>query len=159
MQNDMSNTASLPFKSKCNIQTTQPSPSAQLFVLGGRSGTLEHLATTVHRALTLQHRYGGLRSDPGDGRVLAKVVAAWVVAGPALIDPGVLQCEARDGQDAHMVGAGRRGDGHPSLAGTVPELLEGVRPVNISIPPLDLWHGITDHVAVQLKGVSCELYL
>lgn len=126
---------------------------------GGCSGTLEHLATTVHRALTLQHGYGGLRSDPGDGRVLAEVVAAWVVAGPALVDPSVLQREAGDGQHTHMVGAGRRGDGHPSLAGTVPKLLEGVRPVNISIPPLDLRHGVTDHVAVQLKGVSCELYL
>lgn len=119
----------------------------------------QHLATTVHRPLTLQHGYGGLRSDPGDGRVLPQVVATWVVAGPALVDPGVLQREAGDGQHAHTVGAVGRVDGHPPLAGAVPQLLEGVRPVNIGIPPLDLRHGVTDHVTVQLKGVSSELYL
>lgn len=109
--------------------------------------------------LTLQYGYGGLGADPGDGRVLSKVVASRVVAGPTLVDSGVLQREARDGQHADAVGAGRRVDGHPPLASAVPQLLEGIRPVNIGVPPLDLRHRIPDHVAVELEGVSGEFCL
>lgn len=109
--------------------------------------------------LTLQYGYGGLSSDPGDGRVLAEFVASRVVAGPALVDSGVLQREARDGQHADAVGARRRVDGHPPLASAVPQLLEGIRPVDIGVPPLDLRHRVPDHVAVELKGVSSEFCL
>lgn len=90
---------------------------------------------------------------------MAQVVAPRVVAGPALVGPGVLQREARDAQHAHPVVAVGRVDGHAALAGAVPQLLEGVDAVDLCVPPLDLWGGVTDHVAVQLKGVQRELSL
>lgn len=90
---------------------------------------------------------------------MSEVIALGVVAGPALIGPRVLQCEACDAEHTDSVGAVGRVDGDPTLAGSVPQLLEGVGPVDLSIPPLDLRSGVTDHVAVQLKGVPRKLSL
>ena len=129
---------------------------------GRGAGTVSlchHLVTTGHRPLTLQHGNGGLGTDPGDGGVLAQVVAPRVVAGPALVGPRVLQREARDAQHAHTVGTVGCVDGHATLASAFPQLLEGVDAVDLGIPPLDLRGGVTDHIAVQLKGVPCELCL
>lgn len=120
----------------------------------------QHLQTLQYiDPLTLQYGYGGLGSDPGDGRVLVMVVASRVVAGPALVHSGVLQREARDGQHADAVGAVRRVDGHPPLASAVPQQLEGIRSVDIGVPPLDLRHRIPHHVTVELEGVSGEFGL
>lgn len=90
---------------------------------------------------------------------MSEIIAPRVVARPALIGPRVLQCEARDAEHTDPIGAVRRVDGHPPLAGSVPQLLEGVRSVDLSVPPLDLWSGVTHHLAVQLKGVPRELSL
>jgi len=90
---------------------------------------------------------------------LPQVVALGVVAGPALVGPGVLEREARDAEHADAVGAVRRVDGHPALAGSVPQQLEGVGSVDLGVPPLDVRHGVADHVAVQLEGVPRELGL
>lgn len=90
---------------------------------------------------------------------MSEVIAPGVVAGPALIRPRVLQCEARDAEHTDPIGAIGRVDGYPTLAGSVPQLLEGVSSVDLSIPPLDLRSGVTDHVAVQLKGVPRKLSL
>lgn len=90
---------------------------------------------------------------------MSEVIAPGVVARSALIGPRVLQCEARDAEHTDPVAAVGRVDGYPTLAGSVPQLLEGVSSVDLSIPPLDLWGGVTNHVAVQLKGVPRELSL
>lgn len=90
---------------------------------------------------------------------MSEVIALRVVARPALIGPRVLQSEAPNDEHAHAVGSGRRVNRNPPFAGPVPQLLKGVRPVDLSVPPLDLGGGVTDHVAVQLKGVPCELNL
>lgn len=81
---------------------------------------VHHLGTTGHRPLTLKDRNGGLGANPGDGRVLSAVIAPGVVAGPALIGPRVLQCEARDAQHTDPIEAVGRVDGYPTLAGSVP---------------------------------------
>lgn len=85
----------------------------------------------LHGPLTLQHRYSGLSTDPGGGRVLAQVVAPRVVAGSALKRPGVVQREIRHSQHAHRVGAVGRTDGHPPLTGAVPQLPEGIGSVDL----------------------------
>lgn len=90
---------------------------------------------------------------------MAQVVAARVVTGPAFVGSRVLKREACDAQHAHAVGAVGRVDGDAPLPGAVPQLLEGVGAVYLSVPPLDLWRGVTNHVTVQLKGVSRELCL
>lgn len=90
---------------------------------------------------------------------MSAVIAPGVVARPTLIGPRVLQCEARDAEHTDPIGAVGRVDGYPTLAGSVPQLLEGVGPVDLGIPPLDLWSGVTDHLAVQLKGVPRKLSL
>lgn len=90
---------------------------------------------------------------------MVEVVTPRVVAGSALVGPSVVQREARDGQHAHAVGAVRRVDGHPPLAGAVPQLPEGIGPIDLRVPPLDLRGGVPHHVTVQLKGVARELGL
>lgn len=90
---------------------------------------------------------------------MSEVIALRVVARPALIGPRVFQREARNAEHAHVIGSVRRVNRHTPLAGPVPQQLKGVRPVDLSVPPLDLGDGVTNHVAVQLKGVPCELYL
>lgn len=90
---------------------------------------------------------------------MSEVIASGVVARPALVGPRVLQCEARDTEHTDPIGAVGRVDGHPALAGSVPKLLEGFGSVDLSVPPLDLWCGVTDHLAVQLKGIPSELSL
>lgn len=90
---------------------------------------------------------------------MSEVIAPGVVAGPALIGPRVLQCEARDAEHANPIGAVGRVDRYPTLASSVPQLFEGVGSVDLGIPPLDLWSGVTNHVAVQLKGVPRKLSL
>lgn len=90
---------------------------------------------------------------------MSEVIALGVVAGPALIGPRVLQCEASDAKHTNPIGTVGRVDRYPTLAGSVPQLLEGVGSVDLSIPPLDLWSGVTNHVAVQLKGVPRKLSL
>ena len=87
------------------------------------------------------------------------VIALRVVAGSALIGPRVFQSEPRDAEHAHAVGPVRRVNSNPPFAGPAPQLLKGVRPVDFSVPPLDLRDGVTDHVTVQLKGVPCQLDL
>lgn len=88
-----------------------------------------------------------------------QVVAPRVIAGSALIGPGILQREPSDTQHAHAVDTVGRIDGHPMPTGTVPQLPEGVGPVDLCVPPLDLWGGVAHHVTVQLKGVPCLLSL
>lgn len=87
------------------------------------------------------------------------VIAPGVVAGPTLIGPRVLQCEACDAEHTDSIGAIGCVDGYPTLAGSVPQLLEGVSSVDLGMPPLDLWNGVADHIAVQLKGVPRKLSL
>lgn len=113
----------------------------------------------LHRPLTLKHRHSGLSSDPGGGRVLVEVIASRVVAGSALVGPGVIQREMGDSQHAHRVDPIRRVDRHPPLTGTVPQLPERVRSVDLRVPPLDFWGGVTHYVTVELKGVTRELSL
>ena len=114
---------------------------------------------TLRWPLTLQHRYWGLSTDPGGGWILMEVVTSRVIACSALIRPSVIQRETRDPQHAHWVDAIRRADGHPSLTGAVPQLPERVGSVDLCVPPLDFWGGVTYYVTVQLKGVACELSL
>lgn len=109
--------------------------------------------------LTLQHRYRGLSTDPGGGWILVQVVTSRVIAGSALIGPSVVQRETRDAQHAHGVGAVRRVDGYSPLTGAVPQLPEGIGSVDLWVPPLDFWGGVSHHVTVQLKGVARELSL
>lgn len=90
---------------------------------------------------------------------MSEVIALGVVAGPTLIGPGVLQHEPCDAQHTDPIGAVGCVDGYPALAGTVPQLLEGVSSVDLGVPPLDLRSWVTNHVAVQLKGVPRELSL
>lgn len=90
---------------------------------------------------------------------MAQVVAARVVTGPAFVGSGVLERDARDTQYAHAVAAVGRVDGDAPLPGAIPQLLEGVGAVYLGVPPLDLRRGVTNHVTVQLKGVSRELCL
>lgn len=113
----------------------------------------------LHWPLTLQHRYSGLSSDPGGGRILVQVVTSGVVAGPALVGPSIVQHETGNAQHAHAVCAIGRVDGHSPLTGAVPQLPEGIGSVDLSVPPLDLWGGVSHHVTVQLKGVARELSL
>lgn len=88
-----------------------------------------------------------------------EVVTSWVIAGSALVGPGVVQHETRDTQHTHGVGAVSRADGDSPLTGAVPQLPEGIGPIDLRVPPLDFWGGVSHHVTVQLKGVACELNL
>lgn len=88
-----------------------------------------------------------------------KVVAPRVVASPTLVGAGVVQRQPGHAQHAHAIGAVRRVDGNAALAGAVPQLPERVAPVDLRVPPLDLRCGVSNHVAVQLEGVTRELGL
>lgn len=83
-----------------------------------------------------------------------EVVPPRVVAGSALVRPGVVQRETGHSQHAHGVHAVRSADGQPPPAGAVPQLPERVRSVQLRVPPLDLWGGVTYDVTVQLKDVA-----
>lgn len=65
----------------------------------------------------------------------------------------------RYAQHAHSIDAVGGADGHPPLPGTIPQLPERVGSVDLRVPPLDFGGGVTYHVTVQLKGVTCELSL
>lgn len=86
---------------------------------------------------------------------MVQIIPPWIITGPALVRPGILQAETRHAQNAHAVGAVRRVDGDAVFMGAVPELAERVGPVDLGVPPLDLWGRVTNHVTVQLKGVAC----
>lgn len=90
---------------------------------------------------------------------MVQVVSSRVIAGSAFIGPRIIQRETRDAQHAHGVGAIGRADGHSPLTGAVPQLPEGIGSVDLRVPPLDLWGGVSHHITVQLKGVACELSL
>lgn len=109
--------------------------------------------------LTLQHRDGGLSTDPGGDGVLVQVVTPRVVAGSAFIRAGIVQHQTRHSQHAGRVAAVRRADGDPPLPGAVPQLPERVRSIDLRVPPLDFRGGGSQHVAAQLKGVARELGL
>lgn len=87
------------------------------------------------------------------------VVTSRVIAGSALIGPSIVQRETRDTHHTHGIGAVGRADGHPTLTGAVPQLPEGICSVDLRVPPLDFWGGVSHHVTVQLKGVARELSL
>lgn len=88
-----------------------------------------------------------------------QVITSWVIAGSALVGPNIVQHEVGDTQHTHCVGTVGRADGHPTLAGAVPQLPEGIGSVDLRVPPLDFWGGVTHYITVQLKGVACELSL
>lgn len=88
-----------------------------------------------------------------------EVVPSRVVAGSALVRPGVVQREAGHAQHAHRVHAVGSADGHPPPAGAVPQLPERVRSVELRVPPLDFRGGVTHYVTVQLKDVAREFGL
>lgn len=88
-----------------------------------------------------------------------QVVTSRVIAGSALIGPGIVQRETRDTQHAHAVGAVGRADGYSPFTGAVPQLPEGISLVDLSVPPLDFWGGVSHHFTVKLKGVTRELSL
>lgn len=88
-----------------------------------------------------------------------QVVTPRVIAGSALVGPSIVQRQKSDAQHAGAVGAVGRADGHPPLAGAVPQLPEGMGSVDLGVPPLDFRGGVSRHVAVQLKGVTRELSL
>lgn len=113
----------------------------------------------LHWPLTLQHRYSGLSTDPGGGWILVQVVTSRVIAGSALVGPSIVQRETRDTQHTNGVCAVSRADGHSPLTGAVPQLPEGISSVDLRVPPLDFWGGVSHHVTVQLKGVARELSL
>lgn len=113
----------------------------------------------LHWPLTLQHRYSGLSTDPGGGWILVQVVTSRVIAGSALVGPSIVQRETRDTQHTNGVCAVSRADGHSPLTGAVPQLPEGIGSVDLRVPPLDFWGGVSHHVTVQLKGVARELSL
>lgn len=79
---------------------------------------------------------------------MSEVIALGVVAGPALIGPRVLQRQSSDAKHTNPIGTIGRVDRYPTLASSVPQLLEGVSSVDLGIPPLDLWSGVANHVAV-----------
>lgn len=114
---------------------------------------------SLHWPLTLQHRHSGLSSDPGGGWVLVEVVPPRLVAGSALVRPGVVQREAWHSQHTYRVHTIRRVDWHPPPPGAIPQLPERVRSVELRVPPLDFWGGVTYYITVQLKGVACEFSL
>lgn len=113
----------------------------------------------LHWPLTLQHHYSGLSTDPGGGWILVQVVTSRIIAGSALVGPSIVQRQTRDAKHAHGVQAIGRADGDSTLTGTVPQLPEGISSVDLRVPPLDFWGGVSHHVTVQLKGVACELCL
>lgn len=90
---------------------------------------------------------------------MVEVVTSWVIAGSALIGPSIVQHETRDAQYTHGVGAISCADGDSPLTGAVPQLPEGISSIDLRVPPLDFWGGVSHHVTVQLKGVACELGL
>lgn len=90
---------------------------------------------------------------------MVQVVTSRVIAGSALVGPGVVQHETRDAQHAHGVDAVGRADGHPPLTGAVPQLPERIGSVDLRVPPLDFRDGVAHHVTVQLEGVTSELSL
>lgn len=88
---------------------------------------------------------------------MVQVVASRVITGSALVRPSIIQRKTRDTQHAHAVGTVGRVDGHSPLTGAVPQLPEGISSVDLRVPPLDFWGGVSHHVTVQLKGVAREL--
>lgn len=90
---------------------------------------------------------------------MVQVVTPRVIAGSAFVGPSIVQRETRDPQHTHGVGAVGRADGHSPFTGAVPQLPEGIGSVDLRVPPLDFWGGVSHHVAVQLKGVARELSL
>lgn len=88
-----------------------------------------------------------------------EVVSPWVIARSALVGPSIVQHETRDTQYTHTVGAISRADGDSPLTGAIPQLPEGICAIDLRVPPLDFWGGVSHHVTVQLKGVTCELSL
>lgn len=88
---------------------------------------------------------------------MPQVIPPGVVAGPALVSPRVFQGEAGYSQHAHPIRPVGRVNGDTALPSAIPQLFERLSPVDFSIPPLDLWSGIPNHITVQFKGVPREL--
>lgn len=90
---------------------------------------------------------------------MVEVIAARVIAGSAFVGPSIIQHEARDAQHADSVGAVSCVDGDAPLTGAVPQLPEGLGPIDLRVPPLDFRGGVPHYVTVQLKVVAREFTL
>lgn len=148
-------------RERCRVRNNRTRQQGADGDQGKARGTGLPLGTTVPlwqgAELTLKDAYSSLGSNPRYGGILPQVIPPGVVAGPALVSPRVFQGEAGYSQHAHPIRPVGGVNGDPALPRAIPQLFERLSPVDFSVPPLDLWSGVPNHITVQFKGVPREL--